>query len=270
MGDEPAADASRREMSKWDPTVTEQIAKYAGAVVKRYFRAEVRGLDNFPGVGAALAVSNHSGGMLTPDVLVLAPEFYKKFGYDRPMYTLAHYGVVMGPLGDLLGRAGVIEASRESAALALHDGAVVLVFPGGDYDSYRPTWETKIDFNGRTGYVRTAIDAGVPIVPIVSIGAQESQLFLTRGNWLAKRLGLAKARMDILPVSVGFPFGLSVLVPPNVPLPSKIVTEVLPPIDITARFGEDPDIAEVDAHVRDVMQTALSRLARQRRLPILG
>ncbi|CAN5310662.1 lysophospholipid acyltransferase family protein [soil metagenome] len=265
-----AGESSRREMAKWDPVVTQQIAKYAGAIIRRYHRAEVRGLDNFPPVGAALAVSNHSGGMLTPDVLVLAPEFYKKFGYDRPMYTLAHYGVVMGPLGDLLGRAGVIEASRESAAMALHDGAIVLVFPGGDYDSYRPTWKNTIDFNGRTGYIRTAIEARVPIVPVVSIGAQESQLFLTRGNWLAKRLGLTKARMDILPVSVGFPFGVSVLIPPNLPLPSKIVTEVLPPIDISARFGEDPDVAEVDAHVREVMQTALDRLGRQRRLPILG
>ena len=52
-------------------------------------------------------------------------------------------------------------------------GALVLVFPGGDYDSYRPTFENKIDFAGRTGYVRTAIESGVPIVPIVSIGAQE-------------------------------------------------------------------------------------------------
>lgn len=203
MGDEN--DTPRREMAKWDPEFTAQIAKYAGELVKRYHRAEVRGLENFPAVGAALAVSNHSGGMLTPDVLVLAPEFYKRFGYDRPMYTLAHYGVVMGPLGDVLGKAGVIEASRDSAALALHDGAVVLVFPGGDYDSYRPTWENKIDFNGRTGYIRTAIEAGVPIVPVVSIGAQESQLFLTRGNWLAKRLGLTKARWTSCRSASGFP-----------------------------------------------------------------
>jgi 1-acyl-sn-glycerol-3-phosphate acyltransferase len=93
---------------------------------------------------------------------------------------------------------------------------------------------------------------------------------LTRGNWLARRLGLTKARMDILPVSFGFPFGLSVIFPPNVPLPSKIVTEVLEPIDVTARFGDDPDIDEVDDHVRLVMQAALKRLARQRRFPVLG
>jgi hypothetical protein len=56
----------------------------------------------------------------------------------------------------------------------------------------------------------------------------------------------------------------------NLPLPAKIVTEVLPPIDITAQFGENPDIAEVDAHVHKVMQSALDRLAAQRRLPVLG
>jgi 1-acyl-sn-glycerol-3-phosphate acyltransferase len=127
-----------------------------------------------------------------------------------------------------------------------------------------------IDFNGRTGYVRTAVEAGVPIVPTVSIGGQETQLFLTRGNWLARKLGLTKARMDILPVSFGFPFGLSVIFPPNLPLPAKVVTEVLEPIDVTARFGDDPDVAEVDAHVREVMEAALKRLAGQRRIPILG
>jgi 1-acyl-sn-glycerol-3-phosphate acyltransferase len=264
-------DAVNSETIKWDPTFTAQVSNVVSPIVRRYFRAEVHGLDNMPAAGGALVVSNHSGGMLTPDVLIFAPEFYRRFGYDRPLYTLAHYGVLLGPLGNLLGRLGVIEASRENAATALHSGAVVLVFPGGDYDSYRPTFtQNEIDFDGRTGYVRTALEAGVPLVPTVSIGAQETQLFLTRGNWLAKRLGLTKARLDILPVSFGVPFGFSVLIPPNLPLPAKVVTEVLEPIDITAQFGSDPDITEVDAHVRSVMSEALKRLARQRRLPILG
>jgi 1-acyl-sn-glycerol-3-phosphate acyltransferase len=145
------------------------------------------------------------------------------------------------------------------------------VFPGGDYDSYRSTLHANtVDFNGRTGYVKTAIEAGVPIVPMVSVGAQETQLFLTRGNWVARRLGLPKARMDILPLSFGFPFGFSVIFPPNLPLPAKVVTEVLEAIDVTARFGADPDVDEVDTHVRSVMQAALKRLAGHRRFPILG
>ncbi|MDY6998589.1 MAG: lysophospholipid acyltransferase family protein [Actinomycetota bacterium] len=265
MSEEPA------EMAKWDPGFTRQITGRVGPLIKRYFRAEVRGLDRVPAAGGALVVSNHSGGMLTPDVLVFAPEFYRHFGFDRPLYTLAHYGVFLGPMGDLLRRAGVIEASRANAAEALQSGAVVLVFPGGDYDSYRPTLAANVvDFNGRKGYVRTAVEAGVPIVPTVSIGAQETQFFLTRGDALARRLGLTRARMEILPVSVGFPFGLSVLVPPNLPLPAKIVTQVLDPIDVTAQFGEDPDVDAVDAHIRSVMQTELDELARHRRFPVLG
>jgi 1-acyl-sn-glycerol-3-phosphate acyltransferase len=271
MGDKDVDSIGNEEPTKWDPTFTEQIKNWVGPVIKRYFRAEVHGLDAIPPAGGVLLVSNHSGGMLTPDVLVFAPAFYDKFGFDRPVYTLGHSAIFVGPMGDWLHRAGVIEASRENAEKALHAGALVLVFPGGDYDSYRPTTEANtIDFNGRTGYVRTAIEAGVPIVPAVSIGAQETQLFLTRGNELAKRLGLNRMRLHILPVSIGWPFGLSVFFPPNVPLPAKVVTEVLEPIGITEQFGDDPDVDEVDAHVRAVMQEALDRLAEERNLPILG
>ena len=270
MGDNDVDSIGGEDATKWDPTFTEQVKNWVGPVIKRYFRAEVHGLDAVPPAGGALLVSNHSGGMFTPDVLVFAPAFYHKFGYDRPVYTLAHSALFAGPLGDWLHRVGVIEANRENAEKALHAGALVLVFPGGDYDSYRPTFENKIDFAGRTGYVRTAAESGVPIVPVVSIGAQESQLFLTRGNWLAKRLGLERLRAEILPVTFGFPFGLSVFFPPNVPLPTKIVTQVLDPIDVVGEFGDDPDVDAVDAHVRQVMQAALDDLAKKRRFPILG
>lgn len=265
------SDAADKKVAKWDPDLTRQIVGRVGPLIKRYFRAEVRDLEQVPTAGGALVVSNHSGGMFTPDVLVFAPEFYKKFGYDRPVYTLGHDMIFVGPIGDLLHRAGVIEANRENAAQALRDGALVLVFPGGDYDSYRPTFtENVVDFNGRKGYVRTAIESGVPIVPMVSIGAQETQLFLARGDSIARRLGLNRLRAEILPISVGFPFGLSVFFPPNVPLPSKIVTRILEPIDIAAEFGENPDIDMVDLHVRAVMQAALDELARERRFPVLG
>jgi 1-acyl-sn-glycerol-3-phosphate acyltransferase len=263
--------AEKPEVAKWDPGFTRQIINTVGPLIKRYFRSEVRDLDRMPTAGGALVVSNHSGGMFTPDVLVFAPEFYKKFGFDRPVYTLGHDMIFVGPVGDLLRRAGVIEANRENAAQALRDGALVLVFPGGDYDSYRPTFtENVVDFNGRRGYVRTAFENGVPIVPMVSIGGQETQLFLARGDSIARRLGLNRLRAEILPITLGFPFGLSVFFPPNLPLPSKIVTRVLDPIDVAAEFGENPDVEMVDLHVRAVMQKALDELAGERRFPVLG
>src|SRR6202035_2839239 len=105
-------------------------------IIKRWFRSEVRGLDAFP-LGGALVVSNHSGGVLTPDVAVFASAFYDAFGYDRAVYTLAHDTVYIGPFADWLPRVGVIHATRELAAEALRYGGGVLVLPGGHYDAYQ-------------------------------------------------------------------------------------------------------------------------------------
>jgi 1-acyl-sn-glycerol-3-phosphate acyltransferase len=265
------SDIEPSEVTKWDPELTERVMGLIRPVIKGWHRAEVRGLDGFP-PGGALLVSNHSGGLFPMDVPVFATDFYATFGYGRGVYTLSHDILFAGPTGDFLKKTGFIPASHENADEALRAGGVVVVFPGGDYDVYRPTTsENTIDFDGRTGYVRAALNAGVPIVPSVSIGGQENQLFLSRGEWLAKAVRLDKLlRVKILPISFGFPFGLSVVLPVNLPLPSKIVTQVLPPIDVVAEFGENPDIHEVDAHVRHVMQQALDTLAAERRLPVIG
>jgi len=267
-----ATDVDPGEITKWDPGLTEKVMGWLRPLIKGYHRAEVHGLDTFPN-GGALVVSNHSGGLFPMDVPVFATGFYERFGYDRPVYTLSHDMLMTGPTADFFKKTGFIRANHENADEALRSGGVVVVFPGGDYDVYRPTLAAnKIDFAGRTGYVRATLNAGVPIVPMVGVGGQETQLFLSRGTAVAKALGpIARlARTKIVPVSFGFPFGLSAVLPLNVPLPSKIVMKTLPPIDITAEFGEDPDIDEVDAHVRHVMQQALDELAEQRRFPVIG
>src|ERR1700731_4132564 len=150
----------------WDRDLTRRLIDAATPLAKRWFRPEVRGLESFPRTGGALVVSNHSGGMLTPDVLIFASGFYNAFGYQRPLYTLGHDGLFLGPLSDWMTRVGVIHASGKNAAAALRSGGVVLTFPGGLYDAYRPTLaQNVIDFNGRVGYVRTAGDAGAPTGP---------------------------------------------------------------------------------------------------------
>lgn len=273
MSEVPGTDT---DVDRFDPGLTEVIVGLTRPIVKKYFRSEVRGLENVPD-GPVLVVGNHSGGLLTPDMSVFAVAYYDKFGYDRPLITLAHDMLFSTPAAELLNRTGVVRATPENAAAALASGAVVMVFPGGDHEVYRSTLRrNQITFGGRTGYVRTAIEAGVPIVPAVSVGAQETQFYLARGEWLSRLLGLAKlsrkiGRSDILPITFGFPFGLSILtMPVNMPLPTKIVTQVLPAIDLVGRFGENPDVNVVDHYVRWVMQSVLDELGRRRRLPILG
>src|SRR6202007_1730162 len=79
------------EIAKWGSSSTKQLPNVVAPVVNRWYRAEVRGLPNIPPAGGALVVSNHSGGMLTPDVFIFASAFYDAFGYHRPGDTLAHH-----------------------------------------------------------------------------------------------------------------------------------------------------------------------------------
>ncbi|MGI9126087.1 MAG: 1-acyl-sn-glycerol-3-phosphate acyltransferase [Mycobacterium sp.] len=263
------------QVGQWDPGLTRHVVDLLRPVVKVYHRSEVRGLDRIPR-GRCLLVGNHSVGLTTPDFAIFAVDYYGHFGYDKPLYVLGHDSLFHGPAAQILPHLGIIRANPANAAAALATDTAVLVFPGGDMEVYRPTVaENTIDFDGHTGYVTTAIEARAPIVPVVSIGGQETQMFLSRGTWLARALHLDKwerrvLRTDILPVSFGFPFGLSVLVPVNMPLPAKIVAEVLEPIDVAGQWGPNPDVLKVDGRIRRVMQAALDRLRRRRRLPIIG
>ncbi len=213
----------------------------------KYFRSEVRDIDRIPTDTGALLVSNHSGGALAVDLPLIAVAFFDEFGTERGLFCLAHDSLFMGPMGPVMRKAGLVPATRENAAAVLEAGAVTVVFPGGDHDTLRPSrLANVIDFAGRKGYVRTALAAGVPIVPVVSIGGQETQLFISRGERLNRLLQVNRfMRSKYFPISFGFPWGLTGAFPMNVPLPSKIVTQVLEPIDL-ARYGAEATDAVVD------------------------
>src|SRR4029453_2028772 len=86
---------------------------------------------------------------------------------------------------------GTVAATPENAAKALDAGAALLVYPGGDYEVHRPSWESaRVDFGGRRGFIRLAKEKKVPLVPVVAIGGQETALFLSRGERIARLLGL--------------------------------------------------------------------------------
>lgn len=238
-----------------------------------WFRGEVRNLDNIPETGPVLLVGNHSGGNVTPDTIVFNVAFCTYFGVERPYYQLAHNLVLASPAGPLLRKWGTVSASHEHAREALDSGAAVLVYPGGDWEVHRPSWERhKVDFAGRKGFIRLALEAGVPIVPVVSVGGQETALFLSNGNWLAKLLGLDKSlRLKVLPISLAVPWGLNVGdFMSHVPLPAKLTVEALPAIDVAEQFGPDPDLDEAYDYITGEMQDALNALAAERRLPLIG
>jgi 1-acyl-sn-glycerol-3-phosphate acyltransferase len=220
-----------------------------------------------------LLVGNHSGGNITPDTIVFTLAFNAYFGVERPFYQLAHNLVLTSPAGPFLKRFGTVAASHENARRALDCGAAVLVYPGGDWEVNRPSWEAnRIDFAGRKGFIKLALEAGVPIVPVVSIGGQETAIFLTHGERLAKLLRLDRIfRLKTLPVNLSLPWIVNIGdFLGHLPLPAKITVQVMDPIDLPERYGENPDRDEVYRDVTALMQDQLSELAAERRLPVLG
>jgi 1-acyl-sn-glycerol-3-phosphate acyltransferase len=255
-----------------DPDYIRDNLPLAWLVSSLWFRGEVRNLGNVPEDRAVLMVGNHSGGNMTPDSTVFTLAFCTYFGVERPFYQLAHSLVLASPYGDLLRRYGTVTASHEHAVEALKAGAALLVYPGGDWEVHRPIWErNRVDLAGRKGFVRLALNADVPIVPVVAIGGQETSLFLSRGARLARALRLDRLRLKVLPISLAVPWGLNVGdFFGHIPLPAKITIEVLPPIALREQFGPEPDHDEVYEYVEGVMQDALDSLAAERRLPVIG
>jgi 1-acyl-sn-glycerol-3-phosphate acyltransferase len=257
-----------------DPLYIRETLPALRLLSRLYFRADVRGLSNIPAAGPVLLVGNHSGGTMIADTFVFAQSFYDHFGVERQFHQLAHDLLFKMPgARALVQRYGTIPASPENMRRALLRDAALLVYPGGDQETYRPSWESsEVGFGGRIGFVELALEHQVPIVPIVAIGGQETGLFLGRGRRLASVLQLNRlARVKVLPLVIGPPFGVTVLdLPGRIPLPSKITIRVLRPLDLRERLGPNPDPEACYRLVTSTMQRTLTRLGNKRRFPVIG
>jgi 1-acyl-sn-glycerol-3-phosphate acyltransferase len=265
------APAAAAVLRRRDPEFIRRTLPLLWPPLRTWFRPEIRGLERIPADGPVLLVGNHSGGNVAPDTLLLTLAFTRHFGPERPFFQLAHRLVLAAPWLRLLPLYGTVAADPATARAALAAGAAVLVYPGGDWEVHRPVWErNRVDLHGRRGFVRLALETGAPVVPVVSVGGQETAVFLSRGAGLARALRLHRLlRVDVLPIALAAPWGLDVGdVLGHVPLPAKIQIEVLPPVDVAATYGDDVDAAY--AGIAELMQGALDRLAARRRLPVLG
>lgn len=247
---------------------------------KYWFRLELSGWERVP-ERTCLVVGVHSGGTLTMDAWTLVNAWWTHFEGRRILHGTAHDVLMATPvLGDYFRSVGVIAAHRASVTKALAQGEDVAVWPGGELDALR-SWAKRdvAVLGGRTGFVKQAIRSGVPILPVATVGGHDTVFVLNEGTWLAdavdKFTGLKKTlRGAKVPIISGFPFPIGIeVLPAHVPLPAKIRTEILEPVEVET----DPGRADDDEYVRSVydrvesaIQAGMDRLAAKRRLPVLG
>lgn len=242
----------------------------------RYFAPEVRHQERLPVAGPVLVVGNHSGLFYMPDMWATAVAIVRRRGVESPAYGLGYDLLFAIPgVESVLRRFGALPASGTAGEQALAEDAALLVYPGGDWEACRPwTQRNRVDLHGRKGFVRLALRAGVPVVPVVAHGAHNSVFVLTRGERLAHALGFERVRVKVMPFLVGVPFGVAPVVLPPLPLPAKVTVDFLEPLDWS---GEDPaaagDPRVVQEHydeVTDALQAGLDALVADRPHPLLS
>lgn len=256
-------------LDRRDPRAIEAAIELFGPGLDAWFPTDVEGFDHLPD-GPSLLVGNHNGGMMVPDMFALMLAGWRRFGVELPSYGLTHDLSANAPgFGRLLGLVGAMPARHENGAAALARGCRVLVYPGGDIDTFKPFTERHVvKFGGRTGFARLAIRSGVPIVPVVSLGAHETFIVLSDGRELARRLRLKELfRLEVLPIFLALPFGLGIgPAEMHLPLPSRLLIRVLPPVEhrLPAEAADDRDAVRAYAEeVRGRMQDALDEMKRR-------
>jgi len=233
----------------------------------KWFDVHAQGWDNIPD-GPAMLVSNHSGGTLVTDGLGLGTAWYTHFGEHRPLHGLAHEMVFATKgIGHFLERCGAIRAGHATAARAFDMGRHIVVMPGGDQDVWRPSSKRyRVQFAGRTGYVRVAMKTGAPIVPTAHVGAHNTLWVLTDGQRFARKVKFIRdvARAEIFPVHLSFPWGLAVGPWPHVPPPTRYDYRFGEPIAPRGHPDNPDDVAEMDARVQFAIQEMLDEMRRER------
>ena len=241
----------------------------------RYFAPEVRHAERVPATGPALAVGNHSGYVYFADLWATALALVGRRGLNAPTFGLAYDLLFAVPgVESFLRRLGALPAGGRAAEAALSAGGAVLVYPGGDWEVCRPwTERNRVDFHGRKGFVRLALRTGVPVVPVVAHGSHHSVVVLSRGDRVARALGLDRVRVNVMPWLLGVPFGVAPVLPPA-PLPAKVTVEFLHPLDWSdagAEGARDPALVQARYdQVIGLLQAGLDRLREERPRPVLS
>ncbi|CAM2917397.1 1-acyl-sn-glycerol-3-phosphate acyltransferase [Skermania piniformis] len=252
-------------MTAWSDRITAAVDGF----VRHYNRHEASILEPIPDE-PVLFVANHGFGGVFDLNIVAFSLAHNESGDQRPVIALTHQVAWQIGVGKYLEPFGARLGNRATALDAFAEGKHVLVFPGGDMDAFK-SWKDRntVEFGGRSGFARLAIEAGVPIVPVVTSGAGESVVVLDDGEWLARLTGARERfRLHRLPISLSIPWGLNlglVGLLPYLPLPTKLRSTILPAMR-PAPDESDDDYAQ---RVHSVMQAELDRQTAGR-TPILG
>ncbi|MCV7197123.1 lysophospholipid acyltransferase family protein [Mycobacterium angelicum] len=267
--------AGEWDLEGQDETTLQRQKFFWNVLVDYWFRMEIDGWENV-GDAPVLLIGIHSGAPFVWDAWTVGLQWWRRFGPERPLHGTAHDALMAIPgIGRYFRSMGVLPAAPDAIATALAEGRDVALWPGGEVDSLRPwTERDRANLAGRKGFVKMAIRAGVPIVPIATVGGADAMPVLIRGDRLSRALRLDRIlRLKVFPLAISLPWGIAPAALPQLPLPAKIRTRFMPAVEVDhdpARASDDEYIDRKYREVEDSIQRGMDALARKRTLPVFG
>jgi 1-acyl-sn-glycerol-3-phosphate acyltransferase len=265
--DEPPtlADPRASDVDEWGRSehMRSLVRRVYDPLYRHWFRAEWEGLENIPVDGGALLVANHAGA-IPSDAPVIMHGIETEL--QRPVYGLAdHLFKSMPVVGTLWSRAGGVVAHPDNAYRLLREQQqLVLVFPEGSKGPAK-TYAERYQLRrfGRGGFVEIAMRAGVPVVPIAVVGAEESMPILWKSTQAAKMLGLPYFPVTANMLMFGPVLGQIAY------FPAKFRLRVLEPVEFDVPPGQPrysrSKIMDHSEAIREAIQDALFEMLKQRR-----
>ncbi len=239
----------------FDPRVAKYAVLAAKNIYKHYFRTEVFGIENVP-PGRILLISNHSG-QLPLDAMAIGASLLLDAPKPRFVRSMVEKWTATLPfIAEFFPRCGQIVGVPENCIRLLEMEEAVLVFPEGA----RGISKT---FNNRyqltefgLGFMRMALAAKAPIVPVAVIGAEEQYVSVANLDRVARLLGMPA--LPILPQLL-LPGGF-------LPLPTKYRVHFGKPLLFDGEHDdEDAVIDEKVQVVRSAIQSMINRGLKERR-----
>ena len=275
----PADTLTGLSLTDRDPQAIAQILPFLARLHESYFHVQTDGWEQIPD-GQVLLIGSHNGGLAAPDTLMMTYEWFRQFGPERPIYALMEPRMwqALPAVARLAAHMGALRAEPTITRAALEQGASLLIYPGGAKDVFRPyALRHRIHLNGQRAFVKLALEAELPIVPLISYGAHATLIVLAEIHDQLEALAQGHFPWPlgfdpgVFPIYLGWPWGLAIGPLPNIPFPHPLHTRVGVPIYFE-RYGKEaardrPYVEDCFHQVEATMQAALDQLVAEHEPP---
>ncbi len=251
----------------YDPEILEAVKPFFQFLYQRYWRVEVSGIENIPAEGRAMLVSNHSG-QLPFDGSMVGLAVLNEHPQARLVRTLyASWFPTLPLISSLFTKAGQAMANEENALRLLEEEQLVAVYPEGIKGVGKLYKERyRLARFGRGGFVRTALKAGAPIIPVAVVGAEETYISLAKSELIARLIGF-----PFFPITITWPW-LGLL--GFIPLPTKWTIRFGEPVETTNYAPSSAEnsmlVSQLTDQIRNLIQEMIYQRLAERKSILFG